>query len=159
MYDPRVFSFKFERHCVAWSYFVFFASIGISLRHFCKHSEFFDFFTNSLFFLRRFCGDFRFSCHFCGDFAAISRLKFGKYFQKWKLYFLIRNIEKPFIYGSFSIFSVCDPVGIQTQDLQNRNLTLYSAKLRDQDCVLTAASLGNASAKVQQKSEKMESEK
>ncbi len=24
-----------------------------------------------------------------------------------------------------------DPVGIQTQDLQNRNLTLYSAKLRD----------------------------
>ena len=25
-----------------------------------------------------------------------------------------------------------DPVGIQTQDLQNRNLTLYSAKLRDQ---------------------------
>ena len=25
----------------------------------------------------------------------------------------------------------CDPVGIQTQDLQNRNLTLYSAKLRD----------------------------
>ena len=28
----------------------------------------------------------------------------------------------------------CDPVGIQTQDLQNRNLTLYSAKLRDQNC-------------------------
>ena len=27
---------------------------------------------------------------------------------------------------------VSDPVGIQTQDLQNRNLTLYSAKLRDQ---------------------------
>ena len=25
-----------------------------------------------------------------------------------------------------------DPVGIQTQDLQNRNLTLYSAKLRSQ---------------------------
>ena len=25
-----------------------------------------------------------------------------------------------------------DPVGIQTQDLQNRNLTLYSAKLRGQ---------------------------
>ena len=25
----------------------------------------------------------------------------------------------------------CDSVGIQTQDLQNRNLTLYSAKLRD----------------------------
>jgi len=50
---------------------------------------------------------------FCGDFAAILLLKFGKYFQKWKLYFLIRNIEKPFIYGSFSIFSLCDPVGIQ----------------------------------------------
>ena len=68
---------------------------------------------------------------FCGYFAAILLLKFGKYFQKWKLYFLIQNIEKPFIYGSFSIFSLCDPVGIQTQDLQNRNLTLYSAKLRD----------------------------
>ena len=27
-------------------------------------------------------------------------------------------------------FSRCDPAGIQTQDLQNRNLTLYSAKLR-----------------------------
>lgn len=27
------------------------------------------------------------------------------------------------------VFS-CDPAGIQTQDLQNRNLTLYSAKLR-----------------------------
>ena len=26
--------------------------------------------------------------------------------------------------------SCCDPAGIQTQDLQNRNLTLYSAKLR-----------------------------
>ena len=25
---------------------------------------------------------------------------------------------------------VCDPAGIQTQDLQNRNLTLYSAKLQ-----------------------------
>ncbi len=29
-----------------------------------------------------------------------------------------------------------DPVGIQTQDLQNRNLTLYSAKLRDQAAIL-----------------------
>ena len=28
----------------------------------------------------------------------------------------------------------CDPVGIQTQDLQNRNLTLYSAKLRGLLC-------------------------
>ena len=26
----------------------------------------------------------------------------------------------------------CDPVGIQTQDLQNRNLTLYSAELPNQ---------------------------
>ncbi len=31
-----------------------------------------------------------------------------------------------------------DPVGIQTQDLQNRNLTLYSAKLRDHDCFTRA---------------------
>ena len=35
-------------------------------------------------------------------------------------------------------FFLCDPVGIQTQDLQNRNLTLYSAKLRDQIFILTA---------------------
>ena len=32
-----------------------------------------------------------------------------------------------------------DPGGIQTHDLQNRNLTLYSAKLRDQ----LAAKLAN----------------
>ena len=30
-----------------------------------------------------------------------------------------------------TLLYTCDPVGIQTQDLQNRNLTLYSAKLRD----------------------------
>ena len=27
---------------------------------------------------------------------------------------------------------LCDPGGIQTHDLQNRNLTFYSAELRDQ---------------------------
>ena len=43
---------------------------------------------------------------------------------------------------------VCDPVGIQTQDLQNRNLTLYSAKLRDRFL--------KTDAKVRQKSEKWE---
>ena len=32
---------------------------------------------------------------------------------------------------SFLRILISDPVGIQTQDLQNRNLTLYSAKLRD----------------------------
>ena len=32
---------------------------------------------------------------------------------------------------SFPILqNFCDPAGAQTQDLQNRNLTLYSAKLR-----------------------------
>ena len=105
MYDPRVFSFKFERHCVAWSYFVFFASIGISLRHFCKHSEFFDFFTNSLFFLRRFCGDFRFSCHFCGDFAAILG---SKVVLRTKNGNQISAYEKsgiPFVYWDFPILS------------------------------------------------------
>ena len=30
-----------------------------------------------------------------------------------------------------TLLYTCDPIGIQTQDLQNRNLTLYSAKLRD----------------------------
>ena len=59
MYDSRVFSFKFERHCVAWSYFVFFASIGIILRHYVIIREFFDFF-------------YKFCSFFCGDFAAIS---------------------------------------------------------------------------------------
>ena len=29
-------------------------------------------------------------------------------------------------------FRNCDPGGIQTHDLQNRNLTFYSAELRDQ---------------------------
>ena len=28
------------------------------------------------------------------------------------------------------LFALCEPEGIQTLDLQNRNLTLYSAKLR-----------------------------
>ena len=41
-----------------------------------------------------------------------------------------------------------DPVGIQTQDLQNRNLTLYSAKLRDLNCFRAAAFVWNADAKV-----------
>ena len=31
---------------------------------------------------------------------------------------------------AMSQYFSCDPAGIQTQDLQNRNLTLYSAKLR-----------------------------
>ena len=30
-----------------------------------------------------------------------------------------------------SSMDICDPAGIQTQDLQNRNLMLYSAKLWD----------------------------
>ena len=45
------------------------------------------------------------------------------------------NKEELKIESKLSFISVllyfCDPVGIQTQDLQNRNLTLYSAKLRD----------------------------
>ncbi len=32
----------------------------------------------------------------------------------------------------FAILLLCDPDGIQTHDLQNRNLTLYSAKLQGQ---------------------------
>ena len=35
--------------------------------------------------------------------------------------------------GDF-LFRRSDSVGIQTQDLQNRNLTLYSAKLRSHNC-------------------------
>ena len=44
----------------------------------------------------------------------------------------------------------CDPVGIQTQDLQNRNLTLYSAKLRDLD-VCVAGFFGNSGCKGKKK--------
>ena len=46
-----------------------------------------------------------------------------------------KNLKSPeelkvnFLLRELLIFR--DPVGIQTQDLQNRNLTLYSAKLRD----------------------------
>ena len=110
MYDPRVFSFKFERHCVARFYFIFFASIGISLWHFCKRSELFDFFTNSLFSLRRFCGDFRFSCHFCGDF----RFKNGSENQKWKPNFCLRKIGNPICLLGFpdSIYLGC-PDGLE----------------------------------------------
>ena len=37
------------------------------------------------------------------------------------------------------LFAVCEPEGIQTLDLQNRNLTLYSAKLRVPLCSLAGA--------------------
>ena len=53
-----------------------------------------------------------------------------------------RKIRKKLKFRILRIL-ISDPVGIQTQDLQNRNLTLYSAKLRDQ-CVI-------ADAKVQKK--------
>ena len=36
------------------------------------------------------------------------------------------------LYDNYLLATESDPVGIQTQDLQNRNLTLYSTKLRDQ---------------------------
>ena len=38
----------------------------------------------------------------------------------------------------------CDPAGTQTQDLQNRNLTLYSTKLRSLVGVRFAAEMGYA---------------
>ena len=57
-------------------------------------------------------------------------------------YVINRKIHKKLVFRILRILR-SDPVGIQTQDLQNRNLTLYSAKLRDQ-CVI-------ADAKVQKK--------
>ena len=45
-------------------------------------------------------------------------------------------------------FNVCDPVGIQTQDLQNRNLTLYSAKLRGRNVCFQAMSACSVFAKI-----------
>ena len=46
-----------------------------------------------------------------------------------------RKIRKKLKFRILRIL-ISDPVGIQTQDLQNRNLTLYSAKLRDLIVVL-----------------------
>ena len=46
------------------------------------------------------------------------------------VHYVNRKIRKKLIYRILRILR-SDPVGIQTQDLQNRNLTLYSAKLRD----------------------------
>ena len=46
----------------------------------------------------------------------------------------------------------CDSVGIQTQDIQNRNLTLYSAKLRSHKIIVTiyiyALTLNFSAAKI-----------
>ena len=42
----------------------------------------------------------------------------------------IKKKVKGKIHFHFDLFLLCDPVGIQTQDLQNRNLTFYSAELR-----------------------------
>ena len=51
--------------------------------------------------------------------------------------------------------SLSDPDGIQTHDLQNRNLTLYSAKLRDHNeqirCTKNGGMPRNGGAKVMQK--------
>ena len=47
--------------------------------------------------------------------------------------------EKPF----WALPFPRDPVGIQTQDLQNRNLTLYSAKLRDRGFCYGEGSVGS----------------
>ena len=41
-----------------------------------------------------------------------------------------KHVNPPMHTRASGDFSRCDPAGIQTQDLQNRNLTLYSAKLR-----------------------------
>ena len=54
------------------------------------------------------------------------------------VFLLLKNKRNP-LYKGLRLFSHCDPVGIQTQDLQNRNLTLYSAKLRDHCCRLPHA--------------------
>ena len=46
------------------------------------------------------------------------------------VHYVNRKIRKKLIFRILRILRSA-PVGIQTQDLQNRNLTLYSAKLRD----------------------------
>ena len=50
------------------------------------------------------------------------------------VHYVNRKIRNKLIFRILWILR-SDPVGIQTQDLQNRNLTLYSAKLRDQFAV------------------------
>ena len=53
-----------------------------------------------------------------------------------KVFYLTFGVR--FILTHPLICCFCDSVGIQTQDLQNRNLTLYSAKLRSQSsCKIT----------------------
>ena len=44
---------------------------------------------------------------------------------------LYKKKIRKILYISFLRILISDPVGTQTQDLQNRNLTLYSTKLRD----------------------------
>ncbi len=46
-----------------------------------------------------------------------------------KAFILVHINKKNLPMGGFLL---CDPGGIQTHDLQNRNLTFYSAELRDQ---------------------------
>ena len=39
-----------------------------------------------------------------------------------------------FCVAFYHLMNSCDPVGILTQDLQNRNLTFYTAELRSHSC-------------------------
>lgn len=39
--------------------------------------------------------------------------------------------------------SFCDPAGVQTQNLQNRNLTLYSTKLQGQNLLIRNEAIAN----------------
>ena len=51
-----------------------------------------------------------------------------------KAFILVHINKKNLPMGGFLL---CDPGGIQTHDLQNRNLTFYSAELRDQKLFYT----------------------
>ena len=80
--------------------------------------------------------------HFALILRRFFTLKVGLRPKSWKPIPLNENYREALYLLGFSIIKwffkyglaspiPSDPVGIQTQDLQNRNLTLYSAKLRD----------------------------
>ena len=53
------------------------------------------------------------------------------------LMFLLMTIVSITIKRQPSLAAFCDPAGAQTQNLQTRNLTLYSIELRGRACIRT----------------------
>ncbi len=70
----------------------------------CNHPRVFRFLLQILlFFLRRFCGDFRFLGHFCGDFAAILGSNLALISKNGNLISAYEKSGIPFVYWDFPI--------------------------------------------------------